>query len=325
VIEQMPRPFHIYQGPFKVKDLAQKLGLSYTGDGEKPLEDVNTLDKASQHELSFLDNAKYVSQLSSTQAAAVIVHEKYQAQVPQNCMALLSATPYADYAKALALFYPQKSTGLIHPTAVIEPSAKIGTGTSVGAGCYIGEQVEVGKNCIIEANVTLTYAHVGDETILHSGCVIGSDGFGFAFDGQGLIKVPQVGMVKIGSRVEVGACCTVDRGSLEDTIIEDDVKIDNLVQVAHNVKIGQGSQIVSQTGLAGSAKLGKGVVIGGQSGVVGHTELADGVMIAARSLVTKTLTEKGTYAGFPAIDMKLWRKQQAAISRLVKNKLQGKK
>lgn len=320
----MPRPFHKYNGPFKVKDLADKLGLSYAGDSGKTLEDVNTLEKASAQELSFLDNEKYVSQLANTNAAAVILHNKFQAQLPAGITALLSETPYADYAKALALFYPQTNTGFIHPSAVVEPSAKIGQGTSIGAGCYIGEYVVVGENCIIEANVSLTYAHVGHKTILHSGCVIGCDGFGFAYDGKQLIKVPQVGMVKIGNNVEIGACSTVDRGSLEDTVIEDDVKIDNLVQVGHNVKIGQGSQIVAQTGLAGSSKLGKGVVIGGQSGVVGHIEVADGVMIAACSLVTKSLLQKGTYAGLPAIDMKLWRKQQAIISRLTKQKSKGK-
>lgn len=316
----MARPFHSYSGPFKVKDLAEMLGLSYTGDGEKLLNDVNTLAKATGEELSFLDNPKYVSELENTKAAAVILDEKYQEKLPGDVSAILSSMPYVEYAKALNLFYPQTKEGLIHESAVVENSARIGEGSYIGAGAYIGAGVVIGQNCIVNANATITHSIIGDDTIVHSGAVIGSDGFGFAFDGKAVHKVPQVGMVKIGNRVEIGACTTVDRGSLEDTVIEDDVKIDNLVQVAHNVKIGAGSQIVSQTGIAGSTKLGKGVIIGGQSGVVGHIEVADGVMIAARSGVTKTLTTKGTYAGFPAVEFKTWKKVQAAVSRLAKSK-----
>lgn len=316
----MPRKFHKYDGPFKVKDLADALGLSYSGDGEKVLKDVNTLSAATADELTFLDNEKYVPQLSSTQAGAVILHSKHAESCPKETTALISDMPYVDYAKALALFYPQKPSSAIHPSAVVEKSAHIGAGVSIGANSYIGEEVEIGEGTVVEAGVTITHAHVGKRCIIHSGAVIGGDGFGFAFDGQTVHKVPQVGMVKIGNDVEIGSCCTVDRGSLEDTIIGDQVKVDNLVQIAHNVKIGAGSQIVAQTGIAGSSKIGKGVIIGGQCGIVGHIELADGVMIAARSGVTKTLTTKGTYAGFPAVEFKTWKRMQAAISRLVKVK-----
>lgn len=316
----MPRPFHKYKGPFKVKDLADTLGLSYAGDGEKLVHDVNTLSAATSDDLSFLDNVKYASQLEETKAGVVVLNQKHESKVPSGCVAILSDMPYADYAKILNLFYPVESAGVLHPTAVVEATASIGENVSIGANAYIGEGVVIGDHSIIEANVTITCAHIGHHTIIHSGAVIGGDGFGFAYDGQMVHKVPQIGMVKIGNFVEIGSCTTVDRGSLEDTVIEDYVKIDNLVQIAHNVKVGMGTQIVSQSGVAGSTKIGKGVIIGGQCGIVGHIELTDGVMIAARSGVTKTLTNKGTYAGFPAVEFRQWKKLQAVISRLVKSK-----
>lgn len=303
-----------------MEDLAHALGLSYAGDGEKLVQDVNTLSAATADDLSFLDNIKYASQLETTKAGVVVLSSKHESKVPVGCTAIYSEMPYADYAKILNLFYPVESAGVVHATAVVEPSASIGQNVSIGAGAYIGEGVVIGDNSIIEANVTITCAHIGHNTIIHSGAVIGGDGFGFAYDGKMVHKVPQIGMVKIGNFVEIGSCTTVDRGSLEDTIIEDYVKIDNLVQIAHNVKVGMGSQIVSQTGVAGSTKIGQGVIIGGQCGIVGHIEMADGVMIAARSGVTKTLTKKGTYAGFPAVEFKQWKKLQAVLSRLVKSK-----
>ena len=316
----MARPFHTYNGPFKVKDLANKLGLSYEGDGEKTLHDVNTLTSATGDELTFLDNVKYSEFLTTTAAGAVICHPKFADKIPQGMTVFFSEMPYVDYARVLTLFYPQQGSGKVHPAAVVDETAKLGEGVTIGAGAYIGAGVVIGDRTVVEANATITHAHIGPDCIIHSGAVLGGDGFGFAFDGKQVLKVPQVGMVQMGDRCEIGACTTVDRGSLENTVIESDVKIDNLVQVAHNVKIGQGSQIVSQTGIAGSTKLGKGVIIGGQSGVVGHIELADGVMIAARSGVTKTLTTKGTYAGFPAVEFRTWKKLQAAISRLAKSK-----
>tara|TARA_R110000868_G_scaffold190862_1_gene434885 strand:- start:187029 stop:187979 length:951 start_codon:yes stop_codon:yes gene_type:complete len=316
----MTRPFHKKQGPFTVKEISEKLGVSFTGSADLSLNDVAALSVASNSELSFLDNAKYVSQAEVTNAGAVILSEENAKHLPKGVAAIVSPMPYADYAKALQIFYPAQNTGKIHKSAVVEETATIGEGTSIGANSYIGENVVIGKNCQIAANVSIICTHIGDNTIIHAGACIGQDGFGFAYDGKVVVKVPQIGMVKIGNHVEIGAGCTVDRGSLENTEIADYAKIDNLVQLGHNVKVGMGCQIVSQSGIAGSTTLGKGVIVGGQVGVVGHINVADGVVIAARSGVTKNLDEAGAYAGFPAIPMKQWRKLQVAIARLVPKK-----
>lgn len=316
----MARPFHAYKGPFTVEEISKKLGVSFSGLGETVLNDVNPLSTAKEGDLSFLDNVKYVSQAKDTGASAVIISQENAEHLPEGVTAIISPMPYADYAKTLQMFYPVGSTGVVHPSAVVDETAEIGEGTSIGAGAYIGAGVKIGKNCQIAANVTIVCAELGDNVIVHPSAAIGQDGFGFAYDGKVVVKVPQIGMVKIGNHVEIGACTTIDRGSLEDTVIGDYAKIDNLVQIAHNVKIGMGCQIVSQSGIAGSTSLGMGVVVGGQSGVVGHTNVCDGVTIAARSAVTKNITEAGVYAGFPAIPMNQWRRMQAAISRLVHKK-----
>ncbi|MFT7433816.1 MAG: UDP-3-O-[3-hydroxymyristoyl] glucosamine N-acyltransferase [Alphaproteobacteria bacterium] len=316
----MTRPFHKKQGPFTLKEISDYLGVSFSGSGDTSINDIAALSLATTHDLSFLDNVKYVSQAATTKAAAVIISAENAQYLPEGVAAIISPMPYADYAKALQMFYPITVSGVVHKSAIVESSAQIGEGTSIGAHSYIGENVIIGENCQIASNVSIICSEIGSNTIIHAGTCIGQDGFGFAYDGKVVVKVPQIGMVKIGDHVEIGAGSTVDRGSLENTEIGDYTKIDNLVQIGHNVKVGMGCQIVAQTGIAGSTTLGKGVIVGGQAGIVGHISLADGTVIAARSGVTKNIDEAGAYAGFPAIPMNQWRKLQVAIARLVPKK-----
>lgn len=330
--------------PPKVKktigELAQLLGLRVQGDKSVVLECIAPLDKAGKNELSFLDNSKYASQLKTTQASAVILKESDLENLPQGCNALISNMPYADYAKALQIFYMHSEVcnkiseqAFVHPSAklaknvTVEAFAYIGEGVEIGEGTYIssgshlGAFCKVGKKCRIYANVTLQCTEVGSDCIIHAGASIGQDGFGFAFDGKGVVKVPQIGCVFIGNDVEIGANTTIDRGSLNNTVIGDGTKIDNLVQIAHNVKIGRNCQIVSQVGIAGSTEVGDGCIVGGQAGFAGHIKIANGVQIAARAGVTKSVEKSGqVLGGFPAIPLNEWKRMQASLSRLVSKK-----
>ena len=329
--------FHTKKPAFSVSQIASHLGLE-APDVVRDITGVAALETASATELSFLDNVKYISALSQTQACAVIVSQKYVDKVPNGVIALVSEYPYADYAKVLQMFYPERtSSGEKHasavlagnaqvpasvqvgPHAVIEAGAVIGENVIIEAGAIVGENVHIGTGSIIGRQAVVTHALIGKNCIIHPHASIGQDGFGFAYDGKQVVKVPQIGHVEIGDFVEIGAGTTVDRGSLKNTLIGDFTKIDNLVQIAHNVQIGRGCQIVSQVGIAGSTVLGDGCIVGGQAGIVGHINLVSGTTIAARSGVTKSVVEPGVYSGFPAVPMREWRRMQAGISRLLKN------
>jgi UDP-3-O-[3-hydroxymyristoyl] glucosamine N-acyltransferase len=315
-------PFHKSFGPFKLGEIADIIQADISVDArEKSIFGISALNEAKAGELSFLDNPKYIHQAEQTLASAVIIHEKQQDYLPKNVIPLVVKNPYFCYAKALQLFYPLAQNENIHPTATIEKSANIGKNVHIGAHCYIGENVTIADGCIISSGVTIQYSSIGKNCIIHPNAAIGQDGFGFARNGTEIIKIPQIGAVNIGNNVEIGANTTVDRGALTDTVIGDHCKIDNQVQIAHNVKMGQGCQISGQTGIAGSATLGNHVITGGQVGINGHIKIADGVMLAARTLVTKDITEQGcVMSGFPATPIKQWRKNQARLNRLLKQK-----
>jgi UDP-3-O-[3-hydroxymyristoyl] glucosamine N-acyltransferase len=286
---------------------------------EEAISGVATLNEAKKGFLSFLDNPKYVEDAEKTLATSVIIHEQHVGILPKTAIPLVVPNPYFCYAQVLQLFHPSKRQENIHPSAVIEKSAKLGKNVHIGAHCYIGENVTIGDNCFIDANVTIQHATLGESCIIHPNAAIGQDGFGFARDGVKIIKIPQIGSVIIGDNVEIGANTTVDRGALTDTVIGKNCKIDNQVQIAHNVKLGEGCQISGQTGIAGSATIGNNVITGGQVGINGHISIADGVMLAARTLVSKDISEPNTVmAGFPATPIKDWRKSQAKLSRLLK-------
>lgn len=312
------------------------------GKGNILLQSFKPLHEAGQNDVSFFDNQLYKHGARTTAAAAVLIRERDAEMLPESCVPILTPQPYVAFAQALQVMYPQpvldagisqfavvSGKAKIHPTARIEPyaviyeDAKIGPHVHIGAHTVVGQGVAIGAGSRIGAHVTLHKVTIGAACIIHPGVRVGQDGFGFAVTGEVLVKVPQIGNVKIGNDVEIGANTTIDCGALGDTVIEDMVKIDNQVQIAHNVRIGRGSRIVAQVGIAGSATLGKYNVIGGQSGIMGHTVLADRVMVAAMSGVTKSFTTVGqVIAGIPAVPIQDWRKQIAVIARLTRNIVQ---
>lgn len=313
-----------------LKEIAQSIGLSC--ESEINIIGLNTLTNSNEFELTFLENKKYINDLENTKAAAVLVTKENVSKVPEGTIALVCEEPYLNLAKVSKLFAPNVievdgEKPLIGAGTKIMPNVYIGKGSVVGkdctimAGAYIGDNVTVGDNTIIYPNVTVYRdCKIGNDCIIHAGTVIGSDGFGFANTKDGkYIKIYQNGNVEIGNDVEIGANCAIDRAVFKSTIIEDGVRIDNLVHIAHNCKIGRGSILVGQVGLAGSTILNAYVVMGGQSATAGHLEIAPFTTIAARGGVTKTITEpKKQWAGFPLFEHRQWLKLQGKISNLLK-------
>uniref|UniRef100_UPI0040486976 UDP-3-O-(3-hydroxymyristoyl)glucosamine N-acyltransferase n=1 Tax=Aliarcobacter sp. TaxID=2321116 RepID=UPI0040486976 len=313
-----------------LKEIASYVGISC--QDEKEIIGLNTLTNSNENELTFLENKKYLSDLKNTKAAAVLVTKENEAVVPSNTIALVCDEPYLMLAKISKLFAPNivEKDGLepiIGKDTVIMPNAYIGKNSSIGnnciimAGSFIGDNVSIGDNTIIYPNVTVYRdCKIGSECIIHAGTVIGSDGFGFANTKDGkYIKIYQNGNVTVGNDVEIGANCAIDRAVFKSTIIEDGVRLDNLVHIAHNCKIGRGSILVGQVGLAGSTILNHYVVMGGQSATAGHLEIAPFTTIAARGGVTKSITEpKKSWAGFPLFEHRQWLKLQGKISNLLK-------
>jgi UDP-3-O-[3-hydroxymyristoyl] glucosamine N-acyltransferase len=330
------------QAPMPVRVLAEKLGanLAPGGDPDAAIHDVRPLAEAADGHLAFLDNRKYLSQLRTTRASACLVAPAMADRVPKGTAALLVDIPYRAFARALTLFYPDAMTpkaalgnvgdppvhpsarleaGVsIEPGAIVGPEARIGSGTTVAAGAVVGYRVTIGRGCYIGPGASVTHALVGDRVILHAGVRVGQDGFGFAMGPQGHLKVPQVGRVIIQNDVEIGANSCVDRGALSDTVIGEGTKIDNLVQIAHNVVIGRHCVIVAMVGLAGSCELGDFVVMGGQSGVIGHLKVGSGVQVAGWSHLTHDVAPGLRMGGTPAVPMMEYARQIAALKRLGK-------
>lgn len=294
--------------------LADLIGAKLVGNADQVITGLNALSSASNQQISFLDNPKYQSQLPDTKAAAVILAEASLNACPTN--ALVVAEPYVAYAKVAQLFWvkPKAFPG-IHPTALVDDSASIGAHVSVGpyavigadvivddhcvigAHCVIGDGCKIGAHSELAARVTLYHQiTLGTHCFIHSGAVIGSDGFGFAPHKGGYEKIPQLGGVHIGDQVEIGANTTIDRGALTDTIIESGVKLDNQIQIGHNVKIGAHTVIAGCTGIAGSSEIGKHCMIGGGAGVAGHLKIADYVLLTGMSMTTHSITQPGVYA-----------------------------
>ena len=299
---------------YSLGEIASRLNLRLIGDPDCQIQGLGTLASAKMGDISFLSNISYLRQLAKTSASAVIVEESQADLVPTN--ALIAEQPYVAFAYVSQLFAKQSEVAAgvhssasvadsvslgegvyIGANAVIEDDVEIGANSSVGPGTFIGRGVRLGEHCRLHAQVTLYHeVRIGSRVNIHSHAVIGADGFGFAFDGERSIKIQQLGAVWIGDDVDVGAGTTIDRGAIEDTIVEDGVKIDNQVQIGHNCHIGAHSVICGCTAIAGSAKIGRYCVLGGASGMVGHLSLADGVQVSAMSLVNKSITEPGTYS-----------------------------
>lgn len=335
--------FFARKGPFALSQIASDLGIEL--DDERAdnvqISDVRPLDLAGQGHLSFLDNRKYLAKLEQTSSSACLISPSYANRAPSGVIALRTGQPYRAFAKALWLFYPDAGAplivpdaagsdaeALVHPSAaleegvIVEPGARvareaqIGAGTRVAAGAVVGYRVAIGRNCFVGPNAVVSHALVGDRVVIHGGVQIGQDGFGFAMGPQGHLKVPQVGRVIIQDDVEIGANTTIDRGTLEDTIIGEGTKVDNLVQIAHNVVVGRHCIIVAQVGIAGSTKIGDFVAIGGQSAIAGHLTIGMGAQFAAASKVHKSVPPGAKYAGMPAKPLKMFARELAAIKRL---------
>lgn len=328
------RFFH-RRGPFTLGELAEEIGAepASSSDAATQVVDVAPLHTADADCLTFLDNPKYAEQLVSSKAGACLLHPKYRERAPQGMALLLSADPYRAYAKAATLFYPGTKPAAdvsaaaivaadaviadgvsISAGAVIGSQAEIGAGTVIHANAVIGEGVVVGRDCVIGSGVSLVCAKLGDRVILHSGVRIGQDGFGFAPGRDGHLKVPQLGRVLIGHDVEIGANSCIDRGAGPDTVIGDGCKIDNLVQIGHNVTLGRGCIVVAQVGIAGSTRIGNGVMIGGQVGIAGHLVIEDGAQIAAGSGVTKSIPPGQVWGGYPAVPVRQWHRQSVMLA-----------
>jgi len=317
-----------------VKELAKFLNCRFEGDGNTKILGVSSLEQAKKGDLIFCQDPKFRDLLEKTTASAAIVpiEEKFD-RIPT----LHSEQPYVSFIKALEMFYtPYRPEPGIHPQALVSPSAKIGKDVAISAFVFVDDDVEIGdgsvlfpmvsvypkvkigKQVVCHSSVSIREdCRIGNRVILHNGVVIGSDGFGFqkAKDGS-YIKIPQKGIVIIEDDVEIGANTTVDRAALGETIIKKGTKIDNLVQVAHNVEIGPDSILVAQTGIGGSSKIGKNFIAGGQVGIPDHITIGDDVIIAAKSGITKDLPTGSFVSGSPHLDIRVWRKAWAAIPQL---------
>ena len=317
---------------FILEDLKIEVDLSNDIELNINITGLNTLQDSKPYEISFLENKKYLSELKKSTAGAIFVTEEFKNDVPEGSISLVVKEPYIFLAKASKYFAPKvlEDTGdepKLGFNCTIMPNTHLGFNTTIGDNCiimhgaYIGDDVTIGDNTIIYPNVTIYRdCIIGNDCMIHSGTVIGSDGFGFATTKMGEhIKIYQNGNVVIANNVEIGANCTIDRAAFSSTIIQDMVRIDNLVHIAHNCIIGKGSILVTQTGLSGSTTLGEYVVMAGQSGTTGHLEIAPFTTISARGVVSKSITEpKKQWAGFPLMEHRNWLKLQGRITRLLK-------
>lgn len=320
---------------YSLKDLSILLDAELHGDGQAIVTGLASIENASASQLAFVASKKYKSQLSESKAIAVVLPPELVEFCPAN--ALIVSHAERSFAKLTALFNdlpnPKKD---IHPSAVlgdnvvlgkdvcvqanavIENNACIGDNVIIGSGSIVGDGAKVGDNTRLHANVTVYHnVRLGSDCIVHSGTVLGSDGFGFVPNGGEQIKLHQLGTLVIGNNVEFGANCTIDRGALSDTVIADGVKMDNQVHIAHNVKVGRNTMIAGCVGVAGSTTIGENCQFGGMVGINGHIEISDNVAVTGMSLVAKSLSTPGLYSGnIPATENRLWRKNVAQFKKL---------
>jgi UDP-3-O-[3-hydroxymyristoyl] glucosamine N-acyltransferase len=318
----------------KLGELATRLGCELRGDAHIEIERVAPIEVAGAGDLTFVGNPRYARYLEGTRAAAVIVTP----DLPDLAVATLRAKdPHLAFAKAIELFYvPVTPTAGVHPTAVIAPTATVGANASIGAYVVIGDHVRIGANATLAPHVVIypeatigdrftAHAHVairervqiGNEVTIHAGAVIGSDGFGYALDTDGSIrKIVQGGTVVLEDRVEIGANATIDRAAVGSTVVRRDVKIDNLVMIAHGCEIGEGAMLAAQVGIAGSTRVGRFVRMGGQAGAAGHLTIGDGAQVGAQCGVVSTIAPQTIVNGTPALNITVYRRVAAAWKHL---------
>lgn len=320
---------------YVLSELAQMLGAELRGDPSQEIRALSTIQSAGKNDLTFIANPAYKKYLASTQAGAMLLNADLADAFAGN--KLIVNNPYLAYARLSAIFeFLREPFPGIHPSAVVGSEYIFGENVSIGAnavigdgveladgvvigpGCYIGNDSKIGKNTILAANVSIYHGvSVGADCKLHSGCVIGADGFGFASDAGGWTKIHQLGGVQLGNRVEIGACTCIDRGALDDTFIDDGAIIDNQVQIGHNVRIGKNTAIAAHTAIAGSTTIGASCTIAGAVAIAGHLTLADKVHITGKSMVSASISEPGSYSsGTPLAPTKDWRRNAARFRQL---------
>lgn len=327
-------------GPFRLGEIASAVG-AHLGKGARddvPIHDIAALNRAGPDDLSYFEDDKYRADLRATRAGAVILKANEADDLPEGVAGLIAVEPAVAFARVAARFYPQTVPPERHPSASIDPSAALAEGVSVGPGAVIGPGVEIGagsivgactvigrgtvigRACRIASQVSLSHAMLGDRVSVLAGARIGEAGFGFAHGRAGSVHIPQLGRVIIEDDVTIGANVTIDRGAAEDTVIGAGTIIDNLVQIAHNVRVGRRCILVSQVGIAGSTRLGDHVVLGGQAGLIGHLTIGDGVRIAAQAGVMRDASPGETLGGSPAVPVRQWHRQTAALARMARKK-----
>ena len=301
--------------------IVEVLGGELHGDSGLRIEGLSPLETATPQHLSFLSHPKYQNQLAASKAACVIVSPQMRAAALLRGACIVSDQPYLYFARVTQLWkksLPQPQRPPVHPSAVIDPAAFVHPLARIGALCVIERGARIGADTELRSRVTVAEnCVIGERCLVHSGVVIGADGFGFAPNAGAWEKIEQLGAVRIGNDVEIGANTCIDRGALQDTVIEDGVKLDNLIQIGHNVHVGRHTAMAGCVGVAGSATIGAHCTIGGAANVLGHLSLADNVNISAATVVTRSIRKPGTYTGiFPLDDNATWEKNAASLKQL---------
>jgi UDP-3-O-[3-hydroxymyristoyl] glucosamine N-acyltransferase len=303
-------------GPLTLGQIVARLGGRVAGNAETVVHQVASLEGATAEQISFFTGRRYRAKLAATRAGAVVLGAESEAETARP--RIVADNPYAYFARVSQLFNPviAQPPG-VHPSAVVAKSAKLGARVSIGAGCVVGEGASIGEEtCLYPRVVVYPNCSLGSRVIVHSGAVIGADGFGIADEDGRWVKMPQIGAVRIGDDVEIGANTTIDRGAIDDTVIEDGVKLDNQIQVGHNVRIGAHTAIAGCAGIAGSADIGRHCTIGGAAIILGHLRIVDHVNISAGTLVSRSLLKPGTYTGvYPFDEHSSWARAAATLRR----------
>ena len=320
-----------------------KISLPKSTNKNRIFSDISTLDTASKDNVSFLDNKNYINQFKKSKAGACFFRKDFEKIAPKNMITLISENPYHSFAIVANAFYPMKDiTAGVHPKAHVEtsvkyddtvqiaPGAVVSSDVAIGSNCLIGANtvilsgVKIGDNTVIGPNCTIAYSIIGSNVKIHNGVRIGQDGFGFAQNDNVNLKMPQLGRVLINDSVEIGSNCCIDRGTGPDTIIGEGTKLDNLVQIGHNVIIGKNCIFVAQSGVSGSTQVGNNTIIGGQVGLAGHLKIGNNVRIAAKSGVMKNIEDGMTVGGVPSVPINDWHRQTIVLKKLI-NKRKNEK